>query len=219
MLLFLPLFMIASFFALLGNASLLIPALIILFAQLAPQNILPYAEYAPDSFIFNIAFYIAIAIAVLAPLSIIRTIKTDNLEEKTGAFRFVKYAFLAIVAAVFGLYLGYAGTIKAGYIFGNITAGNVEESTDLRRVHVIHKKINSAKRACPTELVTDNKADRPFYESYFYPSTLCVTDELFKNVNTGENIILQGSNITNIGFFMYTVWTEEDIAELKEITK
>ena len=210
--------MLTSFFAFLGNASLLIPALIILFAQFAPESILPYAEYAPDSFIFNIAFYVAIACAVLAPLSIIKIIKADNLEEKTGVFRFIKYAFLALISAAIGLYLGYAGTVKGAYIFGNITAVSGEDSTDLRRVQITSKQINSAKRACPQELKTSDTISRPFYESYFYPSTLCATDELFQSVEEGENITLQGTKITNVGFFIYIVWTEKDIAEFKEAT-
>lgn len=200
-----------------GNFFLIIPALVLIFAQWAPISWMPYSEFIPSDALFQCAFWVGIAFAILVPLSILKVIAN---EENFSAFAYIKYIVLFILSVILGGVLGYAGTIKGGYVLGNTVMN--EQLTDEKPLQIAliekqHNTVPSRYNYCEYNFNTNIRNEKnTIYESFFLPTTLCVEKELYEDAQAGENIVLLGKGNKNLGFFINGVITQNDINRINK---
>ncbi len=201
-----------------GNLALLIPSLILIIAQWAPKSILPYSDFIPSDALFQYAIYGAIALAILVPLSLFKTY--NNEEGKFTFFSWVKYIVFFILSVVLGAVLGYAGTIKGGYILGNtVMKENLTDNNPLALTleEKVHNTVRSRYAYCEYELNTAmGTNDIQFYEKFFIPTDLCVNETIYNDAAAGENIVLLGNGNDQLGFFFESLLTQKDIEKIKK---
>lgn len=203
-----------------GNLALLIPSLILIVAQWGPESMLPYSDFIPSDQLFCYAFYGAIIFAILVPLSIF---KIANNDESRTVLTWVKYIVLFLLSVVLGLILGYAGTIKAGYLLGNTVMK--DSLTDDKPVQTVviektHNTVRSRYAYCEYEFnTTIGTGDITWYEKMFSPTQLCVTSDVYNDVSNNEGILLLGKGNESLGFFMDKILTNSNIEKIKELSE
>lgn len=203
-----------NFLGWIGIITFIIPILALIFVSIAPENLFVYSDFIPSDFLFNTAFWVSIFVAILMPCSLLLFIINENNLSFLGK---LTYFFVWIVFAFFGLIFGYTGTIQTGFIIASSFNPNILEKSEPQKLSIEDKKSKKDDNIeeCDYLIIGKHKDDLTFYEKHFYPNMLCVTEDLYIDINKNDNIFLLGKYNHYIGFFLNGIITEEDLEMMR----
>jgi hypothetical protein len=204
-----------NFLGWIGIIAFILPILSLIFINIAPESLFIYSDFVPSDFLFNTAFWVAIFIAIMMPCSLLLFIINENNLSFLGK---IIYFIIWIIFAFFGLIFGYTGTIQTGFIIASSFNPGLLEKSEPYKLSIENKKSKKDDNIteCDHLIIGKHKENLTFYEKYFYPNMLCITKDLYDDINKNDNIFLLGKSNNYIGFFLNGIITEKDLENMKK---
>lgn len=195
-----------------GMIALYATVLLIIIVQWTPNSWTPFHELFPSILLFEYATWGAIILSILSLLILLKY--RANETKCTWAIR-IRYLIFAVILAVVGGFLGYAGVIKGGEAVGNFI---LKDSLSEVSVQALIKEKRSSDH-CEAELVLDKGEENSLttnFKNIFVPSHICVANEIYNEVEEGGPVVMLGKAHDHIGFFIESIITPSELEKIQE---